>query len=426
GPGAPGATAAGGPPGPPPLRRSRRAKVISGVCGGLGRRYDMDPLIFRVVLAVLAIAGGVGLIAYGFAWLLLPLDGEDENELRRLLSGRVEGPALTAVLFALVGCGLLLSMLNNGTVLFFAVMLSASVAGACHWSLHKRRAEQEGAAVDAGTAQTVSVAPPEATAPPVPGGPSWWRDPIVKDGTTGPTGTGYLWGPDDGPYDKREAAATRARRARPRVWVGGWTFLAATLAGAAGVLASWGSQPLGTSVQTGLSCALAVFGLGLVVAAWFGRAGGGTVFAAVLTCALLVGAGAVPRSVSTDWVHTQWRPASATAVRDGYQVGSGIGELDLSRLALKKGRTVSTRASVGAGELTVLVPEDAALELTIEVGLGDIRLPGEREDDIDVSPGARRSVTLGPAGGGMAAGTLRLELEAGLGRVEVQRAHTEP
>ncbi|MER7857332.1 hypothetical protein ABTZ98_33065, partial [Streptomyces bacillaris] len=31
--------------------------------------------------------GGIGLIFYGFAWLLLPLEGEEENEARRLLSG---------------------------------------------------------------------------------------------------------------------------------------------------------------------------------------------------------------------------------------------------------------------------------------------------------------------------------------------------
>ncbi len=97
-----------GPPAREPLRRSREHKVISGVCGGLGRYCDLDPVIFRVVLAVLGAAGGLGLVAYGFAWLLIPSYGEDENEGRRLLSGRVEGPALTAVLAALVGCGLFL------------------------------------------------------------------------------------------------------------------------------------------------------------------------------------------------------------------------------------------------------------------------------------------------------------------------------
>ncbi|MER7399550.1 PspC domain-containing protein, partial [Streptomyces sp. NPDC000151] len=127
-----------GPPPPPPLRRSRRQKVVAGVCGGMGRHWDLDPVIFRIVLAVLAVSSGIGLIVYGFAWLLIPLEGEDENEGRRLLSGRVEGAALTAVLVALVGCGLFLSVLGRGGGLAFTLMLALAVAGSAYWSKQRR------------------------------------------------------------------------------------------------------------------------------------------------------------------------------------------------------------------------------------------------------------------------------------------------
>ncbi|MGP3950414.1 PspC domain-containing protein [Streptomyces sp. 7N604] len=438
--------------GPPLLRRSRGNKVIAGVCGGLGRHYDLDPVIFRVVLAVLAIAGGVGLIAYGFAWLLIPLEGEDENEGRRLLSGRVEGQALAAVLCALFGCGLLLSMLGNPTVVFFSLVVSGALAGCAQWSQRRRRAEQKGA-VEAGTRAGAGHAaaggggawgashpaghegvPPETQAPPAPGAPPWWRGPITKDGTGGTTGTGYLWGPDDGlPWDTKAPAAARSGRAAAwaadlaparerRPWIGGWTFLLAVAACAAGMLASWDAQPLGTSLQTGLACALAVFGLGLAISAFYGRAGGGTVILALLTCALLVSAAALPKSVTSDWVRTDWKPASAAAVRPDYGVGSGVGTLDLSGLKLDEDQTVATRASVGAGQLKVLVPKDATLKLDVEVGLGDLRLPGERRNDVDVSPGLRERMTIEPADGREPRGTLDLELEAGVGQVEVSRA----
>ncbi|WP_199815015.1 PspC domain-containing protein, partial [Streptomyces alboviridis] len=95
---------------------------------------DMDPVIFRIVLAVLAATGGVGLIFYGFVWLFVPYDDEDENEVRRMLTGRVDGQALAGVLFALVGCGAFLSMLNNGDMLSFAVVLALLLAGAGYWS----------------------------------------------------------------------------------------------------------------------------------------------------------------------------------------------------------------------------------------------------------------------------------------------------
>ncbi|MFC9063537.1 PspC domain-containing protein, partial [Streptomyces sp. NPDC057074] len=188
----PGAGGVGtGVPGPPhEFRRDRRHRTIAGVCAGLGRQCDLDPVIFRITLAVLSATGGIGLIFYGFAWLFVPADDEEENEARKLLTGRVDGQALAAVLFALVGCGVFLTMLHNGGVLTFAVVLSLLLAGAGYWSRQRRTP-----APDPIAAQAAADAPPEAQAPPIMfTWPSWWRDPIVKDGTHD-GGTGYLWGP---------------------------------------------------------------------------------------------------------------------------------------------------------------------------------------------------------------------------------------
>ena len=127
----------------------------------------MDPVIFRITLAVLAATGGIGLIFYGFVWLIVPYDDEDENELRKLLTGRVDGPVLASVLFALVGCGVFLTMLNNGGVLTFAFVLALLLAGAGYWS--QRR--DTPAADDPLAAQAVSDAPPEPKAPHKPSGP---------------------------------------------------------------------------------------------------------------------------------------------------------------------------------------------------------------------------------------------------------------
>jgi hypothetical protein len=110
-------------------------------------------------------------------------------------------------------------------------------------------------------------------------------------------------------------------------------------------------------------------------------------------------------------------------VRPSYELGGGVGELKLDRFRLTEDQTVRTRAEVGAGKLDVTVPRDARLKLSIRTGLGDIRLPGERGDDIDVEPGRERNVTLEPKGGASAAhGTLVLRLSIGLGNVEVRRS----
>ncbi|MFR0357757.1 PspC domain-containing protein [Streptomyces sediminimaris] len=419
--------------GPGRLRRDRRYKTLAGVCAGLGRQCDMDPVIFRITLVVLSAAGGIGLIFYGFAWLLVPYEDEEENEVRKLLTGRVDGQALTAVLFALVGCGVFLTMLRNGGVLAFAVVLSLLLAGAGYWSRQRGTPDPDPLA-----AQAAADAPPEAQAPPVPAAyPSWWRDPIVKDGTHD-GGTGYLWGPRDS-RDRDIAAAVnisrgtswtdraglrtaRAPAPKPRGprWIGGWLFLLALLAGGLGTGLTWKDHALGTSLQAGLAAALIVFGLGIALSAFLGRTGAGSVFLAVVTAALLAASAALPKDINTHWIRTTWQPAAVADLRPKYQLGSGVGTLDLSRLRVAKGQTVSTNAEVGAGRLKVVVPKDTAVRLSIDVGVGDIQLPGDGQKDVDVEPGKHKEVTLPPGGGNT--GTLDLDLRVGVGQAEVSRA----
>lgn len=61
------------------LFRSRTDRVVAGVCGGLARSLGLDPLVLRVAVVVLTLAGGTGLIAYVAAWVLLPRDQGDES-----------------------------------------------------------------------------------------------------------------------------------------------------------------------------------------------------------------------------------------------------------------------------------------------------------------------------------------------------------
>ncbi|MEU5213488.1 PspC domain-containing protein [Streptomyces sp. NPDC020742] len=445
---------AGPTPPPAPLRRSRRHKVVGGVCGGLGRQWDLDPVIFRIVLAVLAV-GGLGLIVYGFAWLLIPLDGEDENDGRRLLSGRVEGSALTALLCALVGCGLFLTTLAKGSLLSFAIMLLLALAGSAYWSRRRRQVQAQGPeSMDPATAQAVADAPPETMAPPSPAGPSWWRHPRSPDAA----GPGYLWGPDNTPlpvgltyrfehgatsvtaprpqggwpappvppYDTRPAP----RRRRDGPPIGGWTFLLALFAGFGTAAAVHGHAAFAPTLQAGLAAALVVLGLGLVVSAWFGRTGGGTVFLVVCTAVLLAGATVLPRTVTTHWQQIAWTPRTVAEVRPHYALGSGQGELDLSELSFKRGQTVRTAAEVGAGRLRVVLPQQVTARLHISLGVGDIQLPGEAPDDVQLLAGGRqRTVTLPAEGlkkGERPHGTLDLDLHIGAGQVDIQRPGAAP
>src|SRR3954467_11663175 len=56
------------------LTRSTSDKYVSGVSGGLGRYFGLDPVLFRVAFAVSVVFGGVGFVAYLALWLFLPTD----------------------------------------------------------------------------------------------------------------------------------------------------------------------------------------------------------------------------------------------------------------------------------------------------------------------------------------------------------------
>jgi phage shock protein PspC (stress-responsive transcriptional regulator) len=69
-------------PSPPPvppavqavnaLRRSRTDKWFGGVCGGLAVATGVDAWIWRLLFALLALAGGAGVVLYLLLWIFVP------------------------------------------------------------------------------------------------------------------------------------------------------------------------------------------------------------------------------------------------------------------------------------------------------------------------------------------------------------------
>jgi len=55
------------------LYRSKKERMIGGVCGGIGEFLEIDPTDIRVICAFLNILSiGVGIIAYILAWIIIP------------------------------------------------------------------------------------------------------------------------------------------------------------------------------------------------------------------------------------------------------------------------------------------------------------------------------------------------------------------
>lgn len=54
------------------LVRRPDERVVAGVCAGSARWLGVDPIVVRLATAILALANGIGVLAYLVAWLVLP------------------------------------------------------------------------------------------------------------------------------------------------------------------------------------------------------------------------------------------------------------------------------------------------------------------------------------------------------------------
>jgi phage shock protein PspC (stress-responsive transcriptional regulator) len=57
------------------LSRPRQGRILAGVSAGLARRYDVNPLVMRVVTIAAVVA--LSPLVYIAAWILMPQDQEE-------------------------------------------------------------------------------------------------------------------------------------------------------------------------------------------------------------------------------------------------------------------------------------------------------------------------------------------------------------
>jgi phage shock protein PspC (stress-responsive transcriptional regulator) len=62
------------------LVRPNKERLLAGVCLGIAKYYKIDVSIVRIATLLLAFAGGVGIVAYAVAWLLMPGVGKETED----------------------------------------------------------------------------------------------------------------------------------------------------------------------------------------------------------------------------------------------------------------------------------------------------------------------------------------------------------
>lgn len=341
------------------LTRTDDGRWLGGVASGLGSYFDVNPLVYRIVFAALTFAGGMGILLYIAAWLVIPAEGSADSIAVEGLRRHRDRPWL------LLGVGLLL---------LAAVTLGV---GADIWD---DGGDLWLAAVLAGTALL------------------WW----------------HFGGARDTAPDTVDAAASPGAPrppARPSLVAPALGALLA-LAGVLGLLAAVDVWTV--AADQALAAAVAVVGVTIAVGAMTGRRVGALIPVGLVLLAAFGIAATTPTSVSTGVGERLERPLDAAALQRSYEFGLGEFRLDLSSVALAEGET-RVDVSLGVGDLLVTVPDDVALEIDANAGIGEVIVLGDADEGV----GADRSATL--PGSSTDAPVLVLEADVGFGQVEVRR-----
>ena len=70
------------------LYRSRKDRIVGGVCGGIAAHLEVDPSLVRLVWIVVSLISlGTGLIVYLAAWIIIPESPEESTQQATITDG---------------------------------------------------------------------------------------------------------------------------------------------------------------------------------------------------------------------------------------------------------------------------------------------------------------------------------------------------
>jgi phage shock protein PspC (stress-responsive transcriptional regulator) len=460
------------------LQRSRDQRMVAGVAGGLAEYVDVDPLLVRVLLAVLAVFGGVGVLLYAIGWLLLP-DAREEHSIAESVIGRgrrgtpmAEGIVLAVIVIALV------ATVGRGDPRNLALLAVVTVGGVLVYRHLQDRGRQSPDSPPPPPPTVGSTPPPGASAPPraaqyspdagvtapipVPDAgvsqdagatqpiavqdPAMTR-PLGAPGTdvlpTRPLPRGSLATESMNAVNQAaEQLAAERLAAEERTDPGSqWPLggspatpppsapeprsrrsplrritISLTIVVVGLLIAIDRAGGLGISVRSYLAVALGLIGAGLLIGARWGRARGLALLGIPLTVALLIAASA-PLAGGGPVGDRSWSPLTVGAVQHSYNVRAGTARLDLDQVDFAHAGDVTSRVQVGAGTIDVIVPPDVDVTVHGTADAGQLQLLGTGHAGLDVNQTVNDSGADGPGGG-----HLDLTVQVGVGTVEVHRA----
>jgi phage shock protein PspC (stress-responsive transcriptional regulator) len=386
-------------PGPPPPRRLTRrpeGKVIAGVCTGFADYLGLDVVVVRIAAVVLALFTGIGFIGYIVAWLVMPLAAEGEP--REPVEPRDNPNAARWIGIGAIVLGAVVLSHNfwsfKGGVFWGIVLIGLGIA---FWGreLHRTppgtprvppappRPPSSGAALGSPT-PTAPLAPPSTPPPPIP--------------PARPTPAASA------------APAPSPRRREPSV-LGRLVVGAAALAIGIGVLLD-NLNVFHLTPRGMFAVLLGIVGVGLLIGARWGRARW-LIFPGIVLTVMLAVSSVLPQGISGNYGDVVWQPSSRADLRPLYTHGGGDVVLDLSHLKWgTKDKRVTARVSFG--ELLVIAPKEAPVDVVGRLQAGDLVMFGRQRNGWSVNDELHQP-------GDHDLGTLHLRVEMNFGQIEVRR-----
>lgn len=378
----------GGRAGPRRLHRRPDDGPLAGVCAGVAEYFDIDPVIVRIATVVLFVSGP-GFFAYVLAWIFVPAedgvagsDGPQRPVDRKRRRAQIFGVLLVACAVSIIWD----DWWGPGQQVLFPLTL----LGIGAWLLLRQDDEEGPDAASEGPVTHPTVASP-------------------AEGRSDPPGSSTTSVMPAPPWELASPAdpTSTAPTARRRRMLGPAVF---------GALLVWTGLAwlADVALETGLAVGLLLLGMGFVLGAFVGGSRALIIPAFLVATALAVTT-LVDIPLRGPVGQQRWTPTSADEVAGPYEVSIGEGTLDLTGIDVEVGDRLVVDASIGIGHLVVLVPEDLALDVTTDVGAGETVVAGETQSGVGVS-------TSRYVGDGAIGGTLVLDLQVGLGQVEVVRS----
>ena len=350
------------------LRRSTTNRYIAGVAGGLGRHFNIDPTIIRVLLVVLAFFGGAGLVIYAVCWLFVPEDNAAHAPIR------VGSEPRKILLLAAAGIAFLLAVGDafNGFDAGWPIV-SIAVLIAVVLIIRDRRHDEPTSGTPA--------APGSAT-PPVPGPGADVPAPAYAP-TYGPASPGTeqtaVLNPTSVVPPAWQPPVTRPPLVSPHPKRTGILWFWPTIALIAVGLGVLGIYDHSHHVVDGAypALALAITAVMLLVGSVVGRPGG-LILIGFVSALALAGNVAVGGKFGFDAQQIREMPDTAAQVQDDYHTTVGDIRLDLTRLSDPEalaGRQIDVHLRTGA--IRVIVPRSLNVHVDANLDIaGGITVPG--------------------------------------------------